>query len=64
MINFFAGGGLEAKLARRLKVAAAVFMGCWAGVLCGKVEWGQREEWCNPSSLTDYECEDQINSLI
>jgi hypothetical protein len=64
MINFFAGGGVEPKLARRAKMVFAVLGGCWLGFLWGKVEWSQRQEWCHPGSLTEYECEDQINSII
>ena len=64
MINFVAGGGLTPRTTRMVKVVLAVTTGCWAGWLWGKLEWGQRKDWCNPSSLTEYECEDKVNSLI
>lgn len=64
MINFFAGGVVDPKFGRRVKAVLAVLAGCWIGVVWGKVEWLGRKEWCHPSSMTEYECEDQINSLI
>jgi len=64
MLNFLAGGGVTPKLAKGAKVFFALFTGFSTGLIWGKVEWAQREDWCNTKSLTKYECEDQINSII
>ena len=64
MINFFAGGGVKPQLSKRIKVFTAIFTGSCVGYMWGKAEWAQREEWCNSNNLTEYECEDQINSII
>ena len=64
MINFLAGGHLETKLLKRIKIFFSVFTGCTFGIMWAKMEWAKREDWCNANNLTEYECEDQINQLI
>ena len=64
MINFLAGGNIQTHIVKRAKIFLAVLTGCTAGIMWGKLEWSQREDWCNSKSLTEYECEDQINSIV